>query len=524
MIASSTLRISLSLVVLTIFVVFVANWLGFIPDEKAVQARSRVAFAEAIGVQFSVTLQQNNLASIPATIKSIVERNAEIRSINFRQSDGTVIGSYGDLPVNTPKQSTIDFMIAPIFKDNQEWGAVEIAFSSSKSSPWWNIIDSTFYQLVLFITLTGFVLYFMLIKKVLKHLDPNRVIPERVKKALNALTEGVVLIDAGGHIVLSNRSFEQRIARPSNKLLGSLLTELPWSYPARSDKTTTLPWNDTLAQGKPVNNVTLNYNLSEDQNITHIVNSTPLQDESGKVRGALVSFSDVTALEKMNKDLESMAQFLRHEMRNALAGANSTVTLLEQSTHLSEADKALLDRAHQSHRVIAHLLESVNQANTIEASFSKEQTHAIRLDQLVAETVRMYADMYNDNAIVFESDGAPLLVLAQDERIIQMLDKLMTNAIDHGEQGTAIQFKCQKQQNRAVITVINQGAPLPANTPALFDLFASFSQDASSNQNQGIGLYVVKMIAETYGGKVYAKDHKAAGSVEFVIELPLIPA
>lgn len=520
MINRDTLRISGSLAGLAIFVIFIASWLGYIPDEQQLRAQSRAALSEALAIQFSITVQQKNINSIPITIKAVVERNPDIKAIKFSTNAGKVIGSYGNATTPKSENSTINYMVVPIFQDNKKWGRLEISFKALTDKAWWHFIDSTFYQLIVFVGIVLFLFYFLLIRKTFNYLDPNKVIPERVKKALNALTEGVVIVDTRGVIALTNVSFENKINSKINHLIGAKLSELSWSHTV-SNENNLLPWDKSLSEEKSCNHITLKFKKSDDSVLTLITNCTPLYDSRKNLRGALVSFSDVTELEKMNQDLESMAQFLRHEMNNALIGASSTISLLETSENLDESNKKLLSRAHQSHRVIRYLLESASNANSIKESFSKEETYPLNLDKIISETVSKYDSTYGSNAFIYRSDGEPVIALGEEERIVQMLDKLATNAIDHGNNGTPVIFTCSKNKNSAIISVKNEGAALQADKKAMFDLFSSFSQNAAASQNQGIGLYVVKLIAETYGGNVHARDRKDVSGAEFIIELPL---
>ena len=114
------------------------------------------------------------------------------------------------------------------------------------------------------------------------------------------------------------------------------------------------------------------------------------------------------------------------------------------------------------------------------------------------------------------------MIRGLEERIIQMLDKLTTNAIDHADVDSSILFSCSKENNKAILTVANQGLPLPENKEVIFELFSSFREDELENKNQGIGLYVVRLIAQAYDGSVVAKDREDVTGAEIIIELPLI--
>lgn len=518
-----SIRISLSLVALTLCIFLAANGLGFVPDTSEAQLRERVILTENMADICSAVIQQGSLATISLTFDAVANRNEQIVSIALFKADGTVAANYGDhSQQRRENQSTPDFMTVPIFKDKELWGSVEVNFVPLKKNYTFGVIEASFFQLILFISIFGFILYLILVRKILRHLDPFKAVPARVKKALNAISEGVVIIDAGENIVLANEAFENKVDSHSNKLVGKKLSGLSWSFPDRADeKDNKLPWKKTLKDGQAYTHTTINLHLSNNTNLTLIVNSTPLQDAKGDIRGVLISFSDVTEFERMNLDLENIASFLRHELNNALVGATGTMIALEKNEQLSDEGKELLRLTQQSHSVISYLLKSVREAKSIEASFKEDAIESIRLDQIIKDAVDRYKGIYTEHSFSFETDGHALVARGQEERLIQMLDKLASNAVEHSDKNTTIALSCKKLNDRAFISIKNQGKALPADKQKIFDLFASFRNKNTSAHNQGIGLYVVKLIAETYGGSVIAKDRKDKTGAEFVIELPI---
>ena len=518
------IRVSLSLACITLFVFFVAGWLDILPNENKEKLQARIDFVETLAVQLSVLIEHNKPELIPITLDKVAKRNPAVISIVLTQQNGDVIASHGVHQQHEDNvTSTTNHLKVPIFRDGAEWNIVEVYYEPLQETYLWGMIGTRLLHLAAFIAIFGFIVYYIIVSKIVKHLDPYQAIPGRVKLALDSLAEGVVLIDEDEQIILSNKSFENNSNLNSGQLFGNKLSLLSWNKPQDNVGNKSMyPWQKTLKDGNSRTNVKLDYASSENYSTTFIVNSMPLKNDKNTIRGALVSFSDVTDLEKMNHELESMTDFIRHEMRNALIGATGSVALLEKRESLSEAGKELVGRTQQLHRVIQFLLESVREARNIEATFKQEAFRRLRLDSLIENSVKNYSEMYQDNEFIYKSDGHALTVNGQEERLIQMLDKLATNAIDHGSVGTPIYFSCSYEEGYAVIRVINAGNALPENKQAIFDLFASFRNETTKIQNHGIGLYVVKLIAERYGGSVEARDREEVRGAEFVIRLPVV--
>ena len=520
---SNNVRISVSLVCLMLFIIYVANEMGLIPDENAARIRERIKLAETLAVPISEAIKENNIDLIELTLKSMVQRDSEIKSISVRKSDASILTGYGNYPDSGIIESTPDAMTVPIFMNDITWGAIEIYFTSIDAGNISGFFGSTIFKLLGFIGLFGFVIYYFIVRKLLLYLDPYKVIPVRVKKALNAVSDGIVFIDSNERIVLSNVAFERKINIDASLLTGMKLSSLTWSQPtgARIDNGS-YPWSSSLLHGKDHNSIAVKIQPPNNKPLTLLVSSTALQDGKGHINGALVSFNDVTEFEKVSKDLENMTRFLRHEMGNALVGAAGMVSLLEKSESLSADDKHLVASTQRLHQVIKYLLNSVQEAKSIESSFAKEKSVPQRLDILIADLVSNYTDIYSSNSFVFDTDGHGVVVLGQEARLIQMLDKLVTNAIEHSFSNTPIIVSCHKEDQYACIKVSNAGEVLPEDKNAIFDLFTSFGTEVAGKQNQGIGLYVVKLIAEAYGGTVQARDRVDVSGAEFIIRLPLV--
>ena len=90
--------------------------------------------------------------------------------------------------------------------------------------------------LLTFIGVIGFSLYYLFLKRALRYLDPASVIPERVKTAMDILSEGVMIIDKDERIVMTNSSFSKKTGTSQSKMLGSKPSSLEWTFTDKSIK------------------------------------------------------------------------------------------------------------------------------------------------------------------------------------------------------------------------------------------------------------------------------------------------
>jgi signal transduction histidine kinase len=117
-----------------------------------------------------------------------------------------------------------------------------------------------------------------------------------------------------------------------------------------------------------------------------------------------------------------------------------------------------------------------------------------------------------------EIEGAPDL-------IVQLLDKLIDNAVDFSPCGATITVRLRREAAAAVLEVDNPGPPLaPETRSRLFESLWQSRSGSDSRPHFGLGLYIVRLIAEYHRGGVAAADLPAGQGARFGVRLPLADA
>jgi PAS domain S-box-containing protein len=196
-----------------------------------------------------------------------------------------------------------------------------------------------------FVGVSGFVGYLLFMRRTLRQLDPSGIIPTRVKSALDALAQGVVMIDTQDLIVLANDTFCQAVGKPVTSLVGSDLSSLGWRPAEPSAVVSVHPWTEAIMDKQPQAGRSLLLGLPDGGSRKFIVNTVPIMDDASSVRGALVSFHDVTELDRANSQLKEANSELELsrvkilEKNQELETTNSNL-----NTEISERKKAQAER------------------------------------------------------------------------------------------------------------------------------------------------------------------------------------
>jgi signal transduction histidine kinase len=219
--------------------------------------------------------------------------------------------------------------------------------------------------------------------------------------------------------------------------------------------------------------------------------------------------------------LENLARFLKHEIRNTIAGAITSHRLLER--HIRDDDgRKYLGRAKKSVGLIQELLETVTNATSVESAFYTDKKEKMEISRIIHDQIESYRMIYPDTEIIFKDDDNNIIIDGTEERILQLLDNLVINAMDHNVENKPIHVTLKKTGNSCELSVINEGPPLPENHDLLYKLFYSDKGEKGRRENRGIGLYIVKMIAEGYGGLVRASSPENMTGAEFRVTIPLV--
>lgn len=310
-----TVRITLGLVTLTIGLLLLGQFVGLIPDERASALKARQQLCETLAIQISMLPIETSVAAVDVLVRSLVGRYPELRSAGLRRSDGILLLETPQHRALWPEgaSASAERVAVPVYSNAARWGALEISFTPLSNGGLAGFLSNSFVHFVAFMAVAGMILYYLLIRRALKHLDPSSVIPARVRAALDVLAEGVVLADDAGNIVLANRSLAGKLDATPNEMLGRTLNDLPWlaSDSGRRSGFVHYAWQATLRDGRVVTGVPMYLETPQHGMRTLMVNSAPISDDQGQVRGAIVTFDDVTQLEEKNAELEGMLRMLK---------------------------------------------------------------------------------------------------------------------------------------------------------------------------------------------------------------------
>ena len=230
------------------------------------------------------------------------------------------------------------------------------------------------------------------------------------------------------------------------------------------------------------------------------------------------SFSSVLRqLGIYNDYLQSLASKLSHELRTPLTIVRSSLENLEHESLSSEA-KEYTERAKEGTARLQKILSAMSEASRTEELIENAEPEDFVPGDVLRSVVEAYADAWPERAFVFDSEADGAQVHGSPELIIQMLDKLVDNAVDFTAAGDEIRISVASDAESVTLAVENPGPPLPEELQAeLFDSMVTVRK-GDSDKHLGLGLYVARLIAEGHGGSISAAN--TGSGVRFSVALP----
>jgi len=245
------------------------------------------------------------------------------------------------------------------------------------------------------------------------------------------------------------------------------------------------------------------------------------QDEIGDLSR---SFSDMLLrLSEYNRYLESMAGKLSHELRTPITVVRSSLENLSDTADEEERQTYLL-RASEGVERLSDILSRMSEATRLEQTLQSESRRKMNLCQLIDACVSGYRLAYSNVEFQLEiQQGMKGYIKGAAELLAQMLDKLVSNAVDFHTHSTPVQITLSEKRHSIQLSVINMGEHLPEKMREnLFESMVSVRSKRDNKPHLGLGLYIVRMIVEFHQARVEALNIADNKGVEFRITLPAV--
>lgn len=342
-----------------------------------------------------------------------------------------------------------------------------------------------------------------------------------LESLLDSLHDGVLMVDVEERITMVNGRASQLLGLDPLEAIGQNLSDV---FPAQSDFTD--PLQHSLHEGVPLRHVEVVWTRTLGTPLPLGLSTAAVIDPVGRRLGAVASFSDLTHLKQMERELSQtrtlaalgeMAATVAHEIRNPLGGIGGFARLLERDIETGDPRRMLVGR----------IIEGVGSLNRIVSNllvYTRPMETRYRLVR-VEEWLHEMADWSRLEAPSLEVASLDVEVSVDEgamsgrfdpERLQQVMLNLLRNALQamEGMDGR-LRLSARRATGLLILGVEDNGKGIPPEM--LSDVFNPFF--TTKENGTGLGLAIVRKIVELHGGNLFVTSEPGRGT-RFDIHLP----
>ena len=354
---------------------------------------------------------------------------------------------------------------------------------------------------------------------------------DRLAAVLNSVHEGILMIEAGGRIMIVNESIRDTTGLLPIDLTGKRLVDLPehtlriFGYSPQDAEELTSNLENGQVPTEP--KTTLKVMEIKPERVLERT-SLPVWGRGGRAIGCMIVLRDVTEEHQITEARELITETLVHDLRSPLSAVLGALDVMEESAAENQQTSTIivqaLNVARRSARRVLGMVESMldisrMQSGSMEINFSEIDLHA-QVSTLLAD----FIPQANEYGIILRNeipDDLPLACVDQS-KFTRVLTNLLDNALKFTPSGGQVTLAAERYlENMVVLRVSDTGPGIPDGyREKIFERFSQIPGQSGRRRGSGLGLTFCRLAVEAHGGQIWVDPRPGGGSI-FTLTLPL---
>ena len=350
----------------------------------------------------------------------------------------------------------------------------------------------------------------------------------RLRSILESVGEAIIMVDNLGLCVVANHQVGSVLGLPAEQIIGKSIHELR-SVGARLFRGNgALTWSPGPGGGPPIEIETQIVETREEKARVFHEFAAPVQDEAGRVIGRIYVYRDITKETEVDRMKSEFIATVSHELRTPMTSIKGSLGLVLGGVagDLPADAKDLLAIAQNNTDRLIRLINDILDISRIEAGKMEIKRAPIAASDAILRAVQELEGFarQRDIKITIEAPEELPRVMADADRLQQVLVNLISNAVKFSPPSTEVTLRSFLEHGQIHIQVIDRGPGIARDQQnAIFEKFHRVDNAASRKTGgTGLGLAICKAIVEEHGGHIWVESEVGEGSV-FTFTLPVVP-
>lgn len=355
---------------------------------------------------------------------------------------------------------------------------------------------------------------------------------QRARTDLEALVDtspvGVVVFDAkSGKPVLFNREMKRIVqglvtpGQPVEDLLETVTLRRPdgWEISLKE-----LSMAQVLSNASTVRAEEMVIQVADGRHVTTIMNATPIRSEDGTTESLVVTLQDLAPLEELERLRSEFLGVVSHELRaplTSIKGSAATALNASPTPHPAVVQQFLHIIEQQADHMNS-LLNDLLDAGRIETGTLSVIPVPTEVVSLVEQARNTFLSGGGKHTVHIDLPPNLPRVMADRQRIVQVLNNLLSNAARHSPQSLPIRVSAEREDLHVAISVSDEGKGVPPELlPHLFRKYTGVSGNDTGIGGSGLGLAICKGLVEAHGGRIRTESGGESLGACFTFTIPV---
>lgn len=340
----------------------------------------------------------------------------------------------------------------------------------------------------------------------------------RLKTVINSITEGVLVVNRTGELVLFNSSAVKYLDLHEIFIGDVILDILPAEIAELIKK-----FIDSEEYNP--NSYSTQIELKPDKELIIEATCSPVPHADGSLAGIVTVIRNITELKKLENIKSQFVSMVAHELKTPVAAVLGFIKLiLDDSVGVTpEQEKDFLNRSYIRLQGLIAMVNDLLDISRMELKKVDRELKDLEIDKILDSTIEFLEFELKKKSITVEiaKNSASTKIKADKQEITRLFTNILSNAIKYNKESGKILINISGSENYLITKISDTGIGLkPEEKNRLFqEFFRAKNEKTRGISGTGLGLSIVKRIVDSYAGKLEVESEYGVGTT-FIIYLP----